>query len=163
MAINPPSDIVLDVARAADPEKYRAALERLTALRTETTATAETFQLPQPREPATAPASPRVESNFRPAASVRDGRRLDAFGQFEAFVLQTFVQSMLPRADSVYGRGTAGDVWRSMLAERMGEELARSGQVGIAARLGEVSRQRTPAADTAAADVAGPLPGAERS
>jgi hypothetical protein len=63
-------------------------------------------------------------------------RWLDAYGQFEAFVLQTFVQSMLPKnATSVFGSGTAGEVWKSMLAEKMGGELARSGQVGIARRL----------------------------
>ena len=63
-------------------------------------------------------------------------RRLDAYGQFEAFVLQSCIQSMLPRnATNVYGKGSAGEFWRSMLAEKMGEELARSGQVGIARRL----------------------------
>lgn len=72
-----------------------------------------------------------------PTASARSPhRRLDAYGQFEAFILQSFVQSMLPKnATNVYGRGTAGEIWRSMLAERIGEELARSGQVGIAQRL----------------------------
>ncbi len=31
MAINPPSDLVMDVARAADPQAYRMAAERLRA------------------------------------------------------------------------------------------------------------------------------------
>ena len=30
---------------------------------------------------------------------------------------------------------TAGEVWKSMLAEKLGAELARSGQVGLAKRL----------------------------
>ncbi|NJO21876.1 MAG: hypothetical protein HC868_01680 [Sphingomonadales bacterium] len=43
---------------------------------------------------------------------------------------------MLPKnATNVFGKGTAGEFWRSMLAEKMGDELARSGQVGIARRL----------------------------
>ncbi|MGH7871515.1 MAG: rod-binding protein, partial [Candidatus Binatia bacterium] len=70
------------------------------------------------------------------APGVRDRRRLDAFGQFEAFVLQSFVQSMLPqKAAMVYGKGTAGEVWKSMLAEKLGAQLAQSGQIGIARRL----------------------------
>ena len=71
-----------------------------------------------------------------PAPVAQPRRRLDAYGQFEAFVLQSFVQSMLPKnATNVFGKGSAGEFWKSMLAEKMGEELARSGQVGIARRL----------------------------
>ncbi len=158
MAITPPSDIVLDVARAADPERYRAALDRLTNLRASVAAEA-------PRPPAT-PERPVVDAaaaadagSVRPGAPVRDRRRLDAFGQFEAFVLQSFVQSMLPKnATNVYGRGTAGEVWRSMLAEKIGEELARSGQVGIAQRLGASGgRQSQQAADPGATADAAPV------
>ena len=51
-------------------------------------------------------------------------------------MLQTFIQSMLPKnAQHVFGKGTAGEVWKSMLAEKLGSEIARSGQVGIAKRL----------------------------
>lgn len=56
--------------------------------------------------------------------------------QFEAFVLQSFVESMLPKEDSAYfGEGTAGTIWKSMLAERIGAEMAAAGGVGIAAIL----------------------------
>jgi Rod binding domain-containing protein len=49
---------------------------------------------------------------------------------------QTFIQSMLPKnAQHVFGKGTAGEVWKSMLAEKLGSEIARSGQLGIAKRL----------------------------
>lgn len=150
MAITPPSDIVLDVARAADPERYRAAVERLTNLRAASAAADASpppVALERPATPATTIAN---DGGLRPGAPVRDRRRLDAFGQFEAFVLQSFVQSMLPKnATNVYGRGTAGEVWRSMLAEKIGEELARSGQVGIAQRLA-ASSGRQPGAEPAA-------------
>jgi Rod binding domain-containing protein len=54
----------------------------------------------------------------------------------DAIVLHSFVQSMRPKnATTVFGKGSAGEFWRSMLAEKMGDELARSGQVGIARRL----------------------------
>lgn len=140
MAISPPSDIVLGVARAADPEKYRMAAERLARLRA-TAPSTETFMPPadQTRVAASTDAANTAATPTRPldaGASAQSRRRLDPYGQFEAFVLQSFVQSMLPKnATTVFGKGSAGEFWRSMLAEKMGDELARSGQVGIARRL----------------------------
>lgn len=53
--------------------------------------------------------------------------------EFEAFVLQSFVEAMLPKeAASAFGGGTAGAFWRSLLAEHVARELARAGGVGIA-------------------------------
>jgi Rod binding domain-containing protein len=52
---------------------------------------------------------------------------------FEAFVLQSFLQEMLPKkAEGVYGSGIAGDVWRSMLAEKLAFEVTERGGIGIA-------------------------------
>jgi peptidoglycan hydrolase FlgJ len=138
VAITPPSDIVLDVARAADPEKYRVAAERLARLRAAASApsaTAEFGALTTPTTPTVA--TPAPAGNPPDAGGRTQSRsRLNAYGQFEAFVLQSFIQSMLPHnATNVFGKGSAGAFWRSMLAEKMGNELARSGQVGIARRL----------------------------
>jgi Rod binding domain-containing protein len=139
VAITPPSDIVLDVARAADPDKYRAAVERLARLRATADVSAPQatgFNVPSP------PSGPHLAAG----APTQSRRRLDAYGQFEAFVLQSFLQSMLPHnATNVFGKGSAGEFWRSMLAERMGEELARSGQVGIARGL---ANRPNPSAET---------------
>jgi peptidoglycan hydrolase FlgJ len=53
--------------------------------------------------------------------------------EFEAFVLQTFIQEMLPKdAEGVYGTGIAGDIWRSMLSEKLAFEVAERGGLGIA-------------------------------
>ena len=53
--------------------------------------------------------------------------------EFEAFVLQSFIETMLPRnAEGVFGRGIAGELWKSMLAGEIAKELARSGGIGIA-------------------------------
>jgi hypothetical protein len=58
------------------------------------------------------------------------------FRKFEAFILQMFVESMLPKdASDVFGKGTAGTIWRSMLAEQIGNEMARGSGVGIAKQL----------------------------
>jgi Rod binding domain-containing protein len=43
---------------------------------------------------------------------------------------------MLPKdAQSTFGQGYAGDMWRSMLAERVADQMAASGRLGIASRL----------------------------
>lgn len=53
--------------------------------------------------------------------------------QFESFMLRSFVEEMLPSENSAFfGDGTAGNIWKSMLAERIGEEMAAAGGIGIA-------------------------------
>ena len=43
---------------------------------------------------------------------------------------------MLPKdAGSVFGEGTAGDVWRSMLSEQIARQIAKSGALGLSRRL----------------------------
>ena len=146
-----PSDIVLGVALAADPQKQRAAAERLRSLsaaaRAELDAPVWQANVAQSIEGGQADvAGPPVQS------AMPSGRKLarkapDAFGQLEAVVMQTFIQSMLPKnAKHVFGKGLAGDVWRSMLAEKLANELARSGQVGLASRLQAGSAAGRPAA-----------------
>ena len=58
------------------------------------------------------------------------------YRKFEAFILQMFVESMLPKdASDVFGKGTAGTIWRSMLAEQIGNEMAKGNGIGIAKQL----------------------------
>ena len=46
--------------------------------------------------------------------------------------------SDLPKdAQNVYGTGTAGEVWRSMLAEQIAAQMAHSTKFGIAERLAD--------------------------
>jgi Rod binding domain-containing protein len=53
--------------------------------------------------------------------------------EFEAFVLQSFIQEMLPKnAESVFGGGIAGEIWKSMLAEQLAARFAGRGDFGIA-------------------------------
>lgn len=66
-----------------------------------------------------------------------------AYQQFEASVLRNFVEEMLPKtAENVYGEGTAGNIWRSMQADFMSQELAKSGGIGIAATLARLDEAR---------------------
>ncbi len=117
MAISPPSDIVLDVARAAGPADLEAARAALVKRSGEAAAA---FSLDR-----SAPA--------RPAEADAGG---DKFKRFEAMVLQTFIQNMLPKdTEQVYGKGLAGDMWKSQLAERMADAMATRGGIGIAKSL----------------------------
>ncbi len=51
-------------------------------------------------------------------------------------MLSEFIGEMLPKdTPSVFGQGYAGDMWRSMLAERVADQIAASGRLGIASRL----------------------------
>lgn len=84
--------------------------------------------------PAAEPASLAQARTLRTAAPER--QTPEAFVKFEAMVLQTFMQSILPRdSESVYGGGMAGDMWKSMLAQQLGEVMARRGGIGIADRV----------------------------
>ena len=88
-----------------------------------------------------------------------------SFKRFEAMVLQTFIQNMLPKdGTAVYGKGMAGDMWKSLLAEKVAEVMADRGGIGIADRvLGEryassEARPATKAAEVGNARQPGPEP-----
>ncbi|MBA3447830.1 MAG: rod-binding protein, partial [Pseudaminobacter sp.] len=60
----------------------------------------------------------------------------DSLQRFESMVLQTFIQNMLPKdAENVYGKGVAGDMWKSMLAGQLADVMAERGGIGIADRV----------------------------
>ena len=142
MAINPPSDIILDVARAADPLKYSAAVERLSRLG-ETDEADTSFDVLLGSIDADVGASVEqpfglgladLRSRLNPiTAAVAASGQGGPYRQFEAFVLQTFIQSMFPKeATHVFGDGIAGSYWSSMLAEQVANQVAKAGGVGIA-------------------------------
>ena len=54
---------------------------------------------------------------------------------FEAMILKPFLDSALPRSDAVFGEGTGGDAWRSMLIDALARDWAERGSLGIAERL----------------------------
>lgn len=121
MAISPPSDIVLDVARAAGPDDIAAARE---ALVKKASGATPPFSI---GEPALSRASAAAET------SNSDTKDAKQYQRFEAMVLQTFIQNMLPKdTEGVYGKGLAGDMWKSQLAERVADVMAERGGIGIA-------------------------------
>ena len=83
---------------------------------------------------ATFSAEAKAETATTPAAGPT--ATPETFRRFEAMVLQTFIQSMLPEdASSVYGQGMAGEMWQSMLAEQLGKSMAERGGIGISDRI----------------------------
>lgn len=128
MAISTPGDIVLDVARAAEPAKLESARARLMQFAEGGAATAP-FDVGASQETGRAQAG-------RTAPAAPSDAPPDAFVKFEAMVLQTFIQSMLPEdAEAVYGEGMAGDMWKSIMSEKIGESMAERGGIGIAERV----------------------------
>jgi flagellar protein FlgJ len=125
LAISPPSDIVMDVARAAEPadvEAARAALAR------RANGAAAPFAL----DPSATVDAGSVLS--RAAADKAEASNpAKKFQRFEAMVLTTFIQNMMPKdTEGVYGKGPAGDMWKSQLAEKVADVMAAHGGIGIA-------------------------------
>jgi peptidoglycan hydrolase FlgJ len=137
MAFNPSTDVVLEVASAADPSRASLAAQRLSALAA-ANAPAADFAADLDRARATA-------ARLAGAADARS-RLAEAPGgpdklgqtktQFEAMMLNSFVGELLPKdTGEVFGQGMAGDMWRSMLAEQVSMQIAKSGKLGLARRL----------------------------
>lgn len=123
MAISPPSDIVLDVARAAEPDAVATARAELLRKAGDL---GKTFAVDN-ATPA-GPAAPASLTRMASAESLPDMSK-----KFEAMVLQTFIGSMMPKnAESTYGKGVAGDMWKSMMAEKVADVVAERGGIGIA-------------------------------
>ncbi|THV23682.1 rod-binding protein [Peteryoungia ipomoeae] len=145
MAISPPSDLVLDVVRAADPLQVAAAQEQLKVNRANFAATS----LAEKGEGfgATVDILNRTTSAARIELSAdrteAPGTPPKVYRDFEAVYLTNFVQSILPsESEEVYGKGNAGEMWKSMMAEQIGGVLAQSGGVGIAKQMYADALQR---------------------
>jgi flagellar protein FlgJ len=147
MIVTPTPDVVLDVLEAADPVTQRVATAKLDALKPSgadfgatldsqagkigAAASAADSQLARTAQAETA--SPNTAAQARVIKAPASG---EVHRKFEAFVLQVFVENMLPKqTEQLFGKGTAGSVWRSMLAEQLGNQLAQGKGIGIARQL----------------------------
>jgi Rod binding domain-containing protein len=137
MAINPPSDLVLDVAMAADPDTLRASLEKLRSMASDRVAA----QMQLSRENFASMQQP-VSAGGSIAGNVTHAPNA-AFKKFEAFMLQSFVESMFAGDNqAVFGEGIAGDYWKSMMAEAVANKMADAGGIGVARMLEQQSVKR---------------------
>lgn len=134
------NDLIADVMKAADPAAQRIAATRLERMAPAgatnfASAIADEFAAGQAAQSATPGLIKGGEVATTPIIRKAEGSN-STYRKFEAFVLQMFVETMLPKdAEDVFGKGTAGNIWRSMLAEQIGNEMAKGNGVGIAKQL----------------------------
>jgi peptidoglycan hydrolase FlgJ len=152
-------DIVLGVSRAADAVKQREAmarLQRMSATPTTEVASSTTNAAAAPTDwetelrraatgSANEPSAPHVTSSAPHIAATHtnaaksadaDDKKKEVYTQFESVLLQNMVEAMMPQdSQAMFGTGTAGGMWKSMLAEKIAAEIARSGAIGIAKQI----------------------------
>ncbi len=133
MSISPVSDLVMDVVQAADPAKVLEAQAKLKTVK----AANEAIQLASTDKGFTATVRGLDNARDSKMASVKETDAApETYRNFEAMVLQNFVQSMMPNdSEEVYGKGSTGDYWKSMMAEQIAKSISDGGGIGIAASL----------------------------
>jgi Rod binding domain-containing protein len=146
MAINPPSDIVLDVVKAADPSRLDEAQAKLkagqAALQAQRLANTEnSFDATIARD--------HIRGDMK-LANPDKKQAPETYRKFEAMVLTNFLKSMMPDSEEIYGKGATGEIWKGMMAEKLADEISRDGGIGIADSLAE--HGATKVNDKAAAD-----------
>lgn len=138
MSITPPSDIIMDVARAADPTRYREAAAKLSQpgdpAAFGSAVQAVGLALQTPLDPRSALAG--LQRQTAPVQAGAAGTPVDPYRKFEGLVLQQLIEAMMPeKSETVFGKGNAGGIWKSMLAEQIGAQVAKAGGLGIARML----------------------------
>ncbi len=130
-----PSDLIMDAVAAADPEKARRAADRLAATGAGEPQTA--FDTSVVQNQATGnPIFQSLQALQTAAKPSSHKAPMQPEKQFEAAIMKSFVESMLPqKADSVFGAGFAGGVCKSFLAETLSQCLSARGGIGIAAMI----------------------------
>ncbi len=138
MSIKPPSDLLLDVVRAADPATSAAAAERLAKIAADAGKSDPAFSevLNEVGAPPPSPVNSAAQVAVAPAMPQRfSSPPIDAdkkaYQGLEALLLQNLVATMLPEGSEIFGEGSAGMIWRSMLAEQLGTDLAKKIDLGI--------------------------------
>lgn len=155
MAISPPSDIVLDVARAADPQRMQLAFERLQRLGVPGGAATQFASLVD--ESGAAKGLSGAREHFAALAAAEKAAAADTPAaktarQFEAQVASTFIQQIMPEAKpETYGSGLSGDVWRSMMADQIAGQISKGAGLGIREKVQASIAARQAAAEQAQA------------
>jgi len=152
LAIQTATDLILDVVRAANPATAAKAESVLAAAATQKAgAAARTSEFAFEVASATSDLSGlRAKSEMTQAT----GSTKESYQKFEAMMLQNFVKSMLPAdGEEMFGKGTAGDIWKGMMAEQIGNAMAKGGGIGIADRMMQLQAHPRIAADQVAGNV----------
>lgn len=119
MAVDFPTDLILDVARAADPQRVRSVTARLEGA-------------------ASAGDAATVISDAAKLGSglsrVRqDNDAHEVAKEFEALLVSNMINTMMGESeDSFFGGGFAGGVWKSMMAEQVAKQVVKTADFGVA-------------------------------
>lgn len=144
MAISVISDIVMDVVRAADPAEVQTAQSKLRSNQAAAAATslADTSAGFAANVDRISTAESRAGLG-NVTSRVARNEIPDTFRQFEASVLQTFVQSMMPKeSEEIFGQGNAGEIYKGMMAEQYAKAIADNGGIGIAEQVYSASLRK---------------------
>lgn len=164
MGISPPTDLVVDVMQNAQTERVRQVVSKLKALSASGSADFGTTMAKTGQAGAAAPQSADEQARAKALAMIPPGLAFsgtslttlqnahalsqrsvnqfstaqpssDALKKFEGMVLAKFLDTMMPENSSVFGGGTAGSTWKTMLTEKIGDAIADAGGIGIAERM----------------------------
>jgi Rod binding domain-containing protein len=154
MSISPPSDIVLDVARAADPARYTQAAAKLGA-----PGAAEAFS--EALDAAGSADAATIGNKVavpRPKTDATADKAAETYRQFEAMALSNMLESsMTGDNDAFFGEGVAGSTWKSLLVEQIAKEMAKTGGIGIATQLARGAHLAMASAEGGSAPAAGSM------
>lgn len=134
MAISPPTDLIMDVARAADPRRAQEAARKLASYAGAPAGDFATlvarpasggppvtsFGWRGPISPHATDSAPRA----RPKIASTGDAVTDAYRALGALLIQKMVEGALPNKTGAFGKGIAGDAWKSMLAEQVARHAA---------------------------------------
>lgn len=142
--LDPSKDLLVSVVNAADPLRYQAMVEKLQAARSATYLAKS--DIPNFSETITNKHKSNITTNlynFTEAKKITISSANTTYKKFEALILQNFIDHMFTSETShVFGKGQAGHIWRSMMSEAVGKEMAEAGGIGIAKMLEKQEKQR---------------------
>lgn len=145
MSIFPATDIISDVVNSADSRRLASGMQRLRKL---SVSTADTTVATQAKsdvthgtkgeisraarfEAVTGPEMRAADKNMNIHSETKS-QSLVAAQKFEAFILQTWIEALLPKTEGgSFGTDGSASIWRSMMAEQLATQLARGGGVGL--------------------------------
>jgi hypothetical protein len=172
MGISPPTDLVVDVMKNAQTSRVQQVVSKLKALSAGGGADFGATMTSTGASGTAASAAPQtVDEQAQAAAATPSGlafsgttltslrnahalsnRPVQQFSttqppaatlkKFEGMVLAKFLDTMMPQTSSVFGSGTAGSAWKTMLTEKIGNSIADVGGIGIAASIARANAAR---------------------